>query len=202
VQDKVDGLVVKTNPLLCSAYSPEPFVARGFVYVKRMAGASVATLEQSLSYNTCMPRKQPPSHTAEEFDLDVLTSDTDMFRWFLLCYLFGKPIRAETAVETWRLFIAKKFDTPVAIVSTSEHELVSLLHRGGYTRYQHVTARGLQLCMERLVRLYDGSLLLMLDSSADEEEFAKRLKELHGVGPKVAEICTRATEEYFARRVE
>lgn len=46
-----------------------------------------------------MPRSQPKNHTADEFDLDVLSSDMDIFRWFLLCYLFGKPIRSETAAE-------------------------------------------------------------------------------------------------------
>lgn len=141
-------------------------------------------------------------HSAEEFGLDVLAGDTDMFRWFLLCYLFGKPIRSEAAVATWRLFVDGKLDTPWAIMDASERKLVRLLNRGGYTRYQHVTARGLKLCMERLINHYEGSLLLMLENSQNEDEFAKRLQELHGVGPKVAEIFGRETQEYFARRVE
>lgn len=149
-----------------------------------------------------MPRKARKQHNAEEFNLDVLSGDTDMFRWFLLCYLFGKPIQSEVAVETWRLFIARKLDTPWAIAQASDRELVKTLHQGGYTRYQHVTAHGLQVCMERLINFYDGSLLLMLEHSQDEDEFAKRLQELHGVGPKVAEIFMRATEEAFARRTE
>jgi endonuclease III len=146
-----------------------------------------------------MPRK---SHSASDFDLDVLASDTDIFRWFLLCYLFGKPIRSEAAVATWQLFIDKKLDTPWALVDASERQLVGVLRSGGYTRYQHVTARGLKACMERLIREYEGSLLLMLESSLNEDEFSKRIQQLHGVGPKVAEIFTRETEEYFARRIE
>lgn len=149
-----------------------------------------------------MPKRQRKSHTADEFDLDVLSGDTDLFRWFLLCYLFGKPIQSGVAVTTWKLLISKKLDTPWAIVGASDHKLVSVLHHGGYTRYQHVTAHGLQVCMERLIREYDGSLLLMLDSSLDEEEFSKRLQKLYGVGPKISEIFTRETEEYFARRME
>lgn len=93
-------------------------------------------------------------------------------------------------------------DTPWAIMEASERKLVRLLHRGGYTRYQHVTARGLGVCMDRLIREYEGSLWLMLESSADEEEFSKRLQKLHGVGPKVAEIFMRETQEVFARRAE
>lgn len=149
-----------------------------------------------------MTKKERKTHTATEFDLDVLSSDLDMFRWFLLCYLFGKPIRSETAVATWRLFVERKLDNPWAIVQASERDLVRVLHAGGYTRYQHVTARGLQVCMERLIREYEGSLLLMLESSLDEDEFTKRLRSLYGVGAKVAEIFTRETEEAFARRVE
>lgn len=149
-----------------------------------------------------MARKVRKSHSAAEFDLDVLSSDIDMFRWFLLCYLFGKPIQSDVAITTWKLFIEKKLDTPWAINDASDHKLVSVLHEGSYTRYQHVTAHGLHVCMERLVREYEGSLLFMLESSFDEEEFSKRLQKLYGVGPKVAEIFMRETEEAFARRVE
>lgn len=124
-----------------------------------------------------------------------------MFRWFLLCYLFGKPIRSETAIGTWQLFI-RKLDTPWAIMEASEHQLVTVLHQGGYTRYQHVTAHGLKVCMDLLIREYEGSLLLMLESSMDENEFSKRLQKLYGVGPKIAEIFTRETQEHFAQRVE
>lgn len=149
-----------------------------------------------------MAQRARKNHTADEFDLDVLSGDMDMFRWFLLCYLFGKPIRSETAVATWRLFIQNKLDTPWAIDKASERDLVHVLHAGGYTRYQHVTARGLRVCMHKLILEYEGSLLYMLDSSEDEDEFRKHLQGLYGVGAKVAEIFTRETEEYFARRVE
>lgn len=149
-----------------------------------------------------MAQKTRKIHTADEFDLDVLSSDIDMFRWFLLCYLFGKPIRSESAVATWRLLVKNTLDTPWAITGASERQLVRVLHEGGYTRYQHVTARALQICMERLIREYDGSLLFMLESSLDEDELSKRLGQLYGVGPKVAEIFMRETEEYFAQRVE
>lgn len=149
-----------------------------------------------------MLRKAPKSHTATEFDLDVLSGDTDMFRWFLLCYLFGKPIQSTVAVATWRLLINRKLDTPWAIAEASERTLTIALHEGGYTRYEHVTARGLKICMERLIREYEGSIYFILDSSLNEEEFSKRLQRLYGVGPKIAEIFTHETEEIFARRVE
>jgi len=144
-----------------------------------------------------------PIHHAAEFGLDVLErGDDDMFRWFLLAYLFGKPIQSTVAVNTWRLFIDLRVDTPWAIQQMPRRALVRILHEGKYTRYQEVTARALQTCMEQLIRDYDGSLILMLESSSSEDEFSKRLQKLYGVGPKTAEIFMRETEEFFARRAE
>lgn len=149
-----------------------------------------------------MARKARKQHFAADFGLDVLSGDTDMYRWFLLCYLFGKPIQSNVAITTWRLFIEKKLDTPWAIMETSDHNLVSVLHQGGYTRYQHIVARGLLACMRQLIDDYEGSLYLMLEHSYDEDEFSKRLRKLYGVGPKITEIFVHETEEIFARRIE
>lgn len=38
-------------------------------------------------------KKPKPIHHAEDFGLDVTSGDDDMFRWFLLAYLFGKRFR-------------------------------------------------------------------------------------------------------------
>lgn len=147
-------------------------------------------------------RKPKPIHHASDFGLDVLSGDDDMFRWFLLSYLFGKPIQSNVAVNTWKLFIARKLDTPWAILNTSNRALVRLLDEGKYTRYDESTARALHTCMDQLIRDYEGSLILMCESSENEDEFSKRLQKLYGVGPKTAEIFMRETEEFFARRVE
>lgn len=147
-------------------------------------------------------KRERPVHHASDYDLDVTSGDDDMFRWFLLCYLFGKPIQSNVAVTTWRLFVAAKLDTPWAIQNASRRMLVGLLYEGRYTRYAESTARGLQECMRQLVLDYDGSLMLMYEYSENEEQFGKRLQKLFGVGPKVAEIFMCETEELFARRVE
>ena len=147
-------------------------------------------------------KRERPVHHASDYDLDITSGDTDMFRWFLLCYLFGKPIQSNVAVNTWRLLIADRLDNPWAIVEARPRHLVRLLYEGKYTRYAESTARGLQECMRQLVRDYDGSLMLMYEYSEDEEQFSKRLQKLFGVGPKVAEIFMREMDELFARRVE
>lgn len=146
--------------------------------------------------------KPKPVHHAADFDLDVLSGDDDMFRWFLLTFLLGKPIQSTVAVRTWRLFIDRKLDLPWLILQMTDRQLVSLLHSGGYTRYQHVMTRALKTCMQQLVTRYEGSLYVMLEDSMDENDLSKRLQKLYGVGPKTAEIFMRETEEYFARRNE
>jgi endonuclease III len=148
------------------------------------------------------PKKPKPIHHASDFGLDVTTGDDDMFRWFLLAYLFGKPIQSGVAAQTWKLFIARKLDTPWAILDTPHRTLVHLLDEGKYTRYDETTARALRTCMEQLIRDYDGSILLMYESSQNEDEFSERLQKLYGVGPKTAEIFMRETEELFAQRIE
>jgi endonuclease III len=158
-------------------------------------------LEQPANHS---PRKRRPRpvHHAADFDLDVMSGDDDLFRWFLLTYLLGKPIQSTVAVRTWQLFIDRKLDIPWAILEIPDRALVSVLHQGGYTRYQHVMTKALKTSMRQLVDFYEGSLSLMIEESRDEEELSKRLQKLYGVGPKTAEIFMRETEEYFARRVE
>lgn len=146
--------------------------------------------------------KQKPVHYASDYGLDVTSGDTDIFLWFLLTYLFGKPIQATVAVQTWKLLIGARLDTPWAIEEVHPRILIRILYEGKYTRYAESTARGLKECMSQLIRDYDGSLMLMYEYSQNEEEFSKRLQKLYGVGPKVAEIFMRESEELFARRVE
>lgn len=98
-----------------------------------------------------MTEKQPKSHTAGEFGLDIMSGELDVFRWFLLCYLFGKPIRSESAIKTWYLFIKREMDTPWAIRGAHWRELSDILCDGGYRRYDTVTAHGLKKCMDELV---------------------------------------------------
>ena len=150
------------------------------------------------------PRSKKPKsqHHAVDFGLEPLENEDDLFLWFLLSYMFGKPIQSTVAANTWRIFVEGGLDTPWAILEASDRQLVRHLHEGGYTRYQHIMARSLHTCMDQLVRLYDGSLAYLLSICQNEEELSKQLQKLHGVGPKTAEIFMRETEEYFARRVE
>lgn len=148
------------------------------------------------------PKRSRPLHHASDYELDVIDNDDDLFRWFLLTFLLGKPIQSSVAVKTWRLFLDNDLDFPWAIIDLKDSKLTHLLRQGGYTRYQHVMTFALKTCMQQLVNDYDGSLMLMIELSENEDELSKRLQKLYGVGPKTAEIFMRETDEYFARRIE
>lgn len=149
-----------------------------------------------------MATSPKPVHTPEDYGLRILDDESDLFRWFLLAYLLGKPIQSKVAVNTWKLFVERKYDTPWALMDASEAALARLLVEGKYTRYNHVMSRALKAMSRQLIAMYDGSLMLMIASSENEDEFSKRLQELHGIGPKTAEIIMRETTEFFAERVE
>ena len=120
--------------------------------------------------------KQKPIHHAEDFGLDVTTGDDDMFRWFLLSYLFGKPIQSTVAVKTWKLFIDRKLDTPWAILQTHHRKLVNLLDEGKYTRYDESMARALHTCMKQLIDGFNGSLSFLNSCSNYTESARKQLR--------------------------
>ena len=149
-----------------------------------------------------MIKKPKPESSASMLGINVRDSELDLFKWFLACFLFGKPIQSSVAIQTWELMVEHKLDTPWAIVDAKQRTLVGVLYEGKYTRYAESTASALKQCMEQLINWYEGSLQYMIDTSEDEEMFEKRLQKLYGVGPKVSEIFMRETTEFFAERNE
>ena len=116
------------------------------------------------------------SHHPDDFALDIAHDELDLFRWFLLVYLLGKPIQSPVAVQTWRLLVEHQLDTPWALLAVERRRLVRLLDEGKYTRYDEKTATALRLCAQQLIDWYDGSLMLLIESSRSEVECAKRLQ--------------------------
>jgi len=56
--------------------------------------------------------------------------ESEIFRWFLASLLFGMPIREETAMNTYRLFVMNKIDTCDRILSTPPEKLIRILDMG------------------------------------------------------------------------
>lgn len=82
-------------------------------------------------------KKRPkPIYRPADFGLQPLESDSDLFKWFLLVYMLGKPIQSVVTVKTWRVFMDNSLDNPWAILNLTESQLAGYLRQGGYSRYQ------------------------------------------------------------------
>ena len=67
-------------------------------------------------------------------------SEEELFKWFLACLLFGKPIQTEIAERAWRELIKARLINPAAVSRAGWDKLVSLLGRAHYVRYDFSTA--------------------------------------------------------------
>ena len=89
-------------------------------------------------------------------------------------------------------------DSPQKIINHSWQQLVDLLGKGNYTRYDESTAHNLLDMSHTLIRENHGSLLNMYDCSTDEKDFVQKLQKLKGVGPKTSEIFMREAQPALA----
>jgi endonuclease III len=115
--------------------------------------------------------------------------EREIFKWWLASVLFGAPIREETVIKTFKIFIKNGLDTPSKILDAGWEKLVELLDEGGYTRYDFKTADKL---LEVMKNLSSTSLQELYTSAKDERELEERLRSLgKGVGPSTVNIFLR-----------
>lgn len=98
-----------------------------------------------------------------EMGIDLDGGDEQIERWLLASTLFGARISASTAVRTYRELAGAGITTPAEVRGRSWNQLVEVLDRGGYARYDFQTATRLQKLAEALRgrgvdSLRDGSL--------------------------------------------
>ena len=122
--------------------------------------------------------------------------EEEIFKWFLACLLFGKPIQQEVAKRTYFEFEKEKILTPEKILKAGWDKLVGILDRGYYVRYDFSTAtKLLEICKE-LKEKY-GSLKNLIKVSKNKKDLAKRLQEFKGIGPVTTRIFLRELDFLF-----
>jgi poly(A) polymerase len=128
--------------------------------------------------------------TAElEIDLS-LKDEAGLFKWFLACLLFGKPIQQQVAKSAYQTIVGADIDSLDKLVATSWDELVVLLDRGHYVRYDYSTAtKLLDIC--QAVKDQYGSVSELVSSAADTHDLEERLLTFKGIGPTTAEVFLR-----------
>ncbi len=137
---------------------------------------------------------------ATELGLDLQTGHEARQQWFLAAVFFGARISGTLAARTFRTFMAAGIYSPEAILGQGWDNLVVLLDRGGYTRYDFKTATKLLKIMESLQARYQGSLERLHEAAADREDLERRLRELApGIGPATVNIFLRELRGIWAK---
>ena len=133
------------------------------------------------------------SITAHELGIDLTPEDNgSLFKWFLASFLMGKRIQAPIAAQAYRVIVEEEGrDTARKLQHCTSRELVTMLGRAHYVRYDESTAQRLLDLSAKLNAEYAGNITQMRDASEDRQAFEKRLAEFDGVGPITIEIFMR-----------
>ncbi|KAJ5082008.1 hypothetical protein N7532_011051 [Penicillium argentinense] len=128
---------------------------------------------------------------SNDLGIDLNSGDeTECFKWFLACLLFGKPIQQEIAKRAFLELREAGITSPNAVLETGWDKLVEILDKAHYVRYDFSTATKLLDISEDLNKKY-GAFGALLSQCSSTTQLSKRLQELKGVGPKTAEIFLR-----------
>jgi len=124
--------------------------------------------------------------------------EEEVFKWFLACLLFGKPIQTEIAEQAYRQLVLARLTSPDAILRAGWDRLVAVLDQAHYVRYDFSTAtKLLEVCGE-LKRRY-GTLTKLLAEAASASELSRKLQEFKHIGPMTARIFLRDVRPVWYR---
>jgi hypothetical protein len=144
-----------------------------------------------------LPMKRTP--IANDLGIDLASrGEEELFKWFLVCLLFGKPIQREIAERAYRELIRAGIVSPNAIIRAGWDELVRLLDKAHYVRYDFSTATKLLDISDELKQRY-GTLTNLLAQATTPGELAARLQEFKHVGPVTARIFLQEVRPVWYR---
>ena len=133
------------------------------------------------------------SITATELGIELTPEDDgSLFKWFIASFLMGKRIQAPIAAQAYKVIVEEQGrDTARKLQHCTSRELVAMLGRAHYVRYDETTAQRLLDLSAKLSAEYAGKITQIRSASADRQAFEKRLAQFDGVGPKTIEIFMR-----------
>ena len=131
------------------------------------------------------------TNIAEDLGIRLASKkEEELFKWWLVCLLFGKPIQRQVAAQAYRAFAKARLLNPEAILGAGWDELVRLLDEAHYVRFDFSTATKLLHVCQELKERY-GSLTRLLEQSKTASEVSRRLQEFKYIGPVTARIFLR-----------
>ena len=140
-------------------------------------------------------KKIPNKIYSHELGIDLKSKrESELFKWFLACILFGKPIRQQIAKRTYFEFKKENLISPEKIIRAGWDKLVQVLDRGHYVRFDFSTATKLIEICNKLKKDY-GNISNLIKSPKTNRDLKKKLQEFKGIGKKTAEIFLRDLEK-------
>ena len=119
-------------------------------------------------------------------------------RWFLAATLFANPIPAGIVARTYRSLADAGIRTIADVAEISWDDLVSLLDRGGYARYDFRTATRLLGLARYTAERWNGRLASALLAVDDPVAVEAMLDALPGWGPTTVRIFLRELRGVWA----
>jgi len=140
-------------------------------------------------------KSRGPTHlsptVAEELGLDLSSrKEGELFKWFLACLLFAKPIQQEIAKRAYARLVSAGLRNPDAVLAAGWDKLVELLDEAHYVRYDFSTATKLLDVCQELKQRY-GTVKRLIAAAKNSAELDFRLQEFKHIGPVTARIFTR-----------
>jgi len=132
-----------------------------------------------------------PTAVAKKLGIDLSSrKEEELFKWFLACLLFGKPIQQEIAERAYTRLVSAGLRNPDAVLGAGWDKLVELLDEAHYVRYDFSTAtKLLEVCQE--LKQHYGNTSKLIAQTKCGSELSARLQEFKYIGPISARIFTR-----------
>jgi hypothetical protein len=135
--------------------------------------------------------------TPEDLGIDLADGKPQqLYRWFLACLLFARPIQQDIAANAYKLLIQRGFTSPKKFGPVGREPLRRILDHAKYSRYDYVTTDELHEVMAQVIDRY-GSVNGMVKGAASAEELRERLLEFKGFGDRAVEIFLREVPAEF-----
>jgi transposase len=132
-----------------------------------------------------------PTPVAKKLGINLSSrKEEELFKWFLACLLFGKPIRQEIAERAYARLLSAGLQNADKVLDAGWDELVRLLDEAHYVRYDFSTATKLLEVCQELKQRYGGMTKLIAHCKGGSE-LSARLQEIKHIGPVTAQIFTR-----------
>ncbi|MEO9328187.1 HhH-GDP family DNA glycosylase [Gordonia aurantiaca] len=135
---------------------------------------------------------------ADEAGITLKNTPAPLFELLVLSLLLSTRISADIAVAAARELFSAGYRTPEKMARASWQDLVDLLGRARYKRYDESTATRLGEAAQKVLDDHDGDLRrLAKTADHDPEQVSRLVREFTGIGPVGAEIFLREVQSVW-----